>query len=253
MTDTIETPKIIEVADRFYVRQEIDNIAWIDLGGFAVIIDTLEHKEKELDVVDAMVETISLTPVRYIINTHTHYDHVALNEAFSKRFDSEILNQEITPVDSGGRWIEGDSRRLEILPMPDCHTPEDWIIHAPDDRVLFIGDIFGWGCVPLITNLREDNVHHLLNTIDKLAAYDVDTIVPGHGPLCTTETLSRWGQYLRWLIDGIAVACAGGASDIEIENLFPPPEDMKSWWRFLDWKHADTIAKVIKSTRKNWL
>ncbi|HHH76051.1 MAG TPA: hypothetical protein ENL03_03385, partial [Phycisphaerae bacterium] len=67
MPDSIETPKVIKIADGFYVRQEIDNIAWIDLGGYTLIIDTLEHVEKASAVLAAMAESIGDTSIRYIL------------------------------------------------------------------------------------------------------------------------------------------------------------------------------------------
>jgi len=37
-----DTPKLEKVADGFYVRQEVDNIGWVDLGGSALFVDVLD-------------------------------------------------------------------------------------------------------------------------------------------------------------------------------------------------------------------
>ena len=42
-TDPAETPTIVTVGEGFYVRQAVDNIAWIDLGEYAIVIDALEQ------------------------------------------------------------------------------------------------------------------------------------------------------------------------------------------------------------------
>lgn len=256
MSDTInpaDKPEMITVADGFHIRLAIDTMAWIDLGGEALVVDALEQPELEEQVVAAIGDTLGDCPVRYLINTHTHYDHVALNAMFERRWGAEIVNAETCDIPAEGRWFEGEKRRVQVVPMPGCHTGEDLVVWAPDERVLFIGDIFGWGIIPLIVNLRADSAALLKSTYARLIEFDAATVVPGHGPLCTNAQLARWIEYLDWLCQGVAGACDQGASDEEIARQFTPPEDMKTWWRFLDWKHADTLSKVTKSTRNGWL
>ncbi|MCY2930217.1 MAG: hypothetical protein NTV86_12115, partial [Planctomycetota bacterium] len=54
MDELAEIPKIIELAPGLGVRQEIDNLAWIDMGQYAIVVDALEHAEKEAEVVAAI-------------------------------------------------------------------------------------------------------------------------------------------------------------------------------------------------------
>lgn len=253
MDDPGAEPKIITVAEGFWVRQEVDNVAWIDMGGFAIAIDTLEHVEKERDVFDAIGSTLGEAPIPYVINTHTHYDHVGLNAAFRRRCSSEIINQQTTPLGDDGRWFAGTRRRAHMLPMGGCHTPEDCIIWFPDDSVLFVGDLFGWGLIPLMTNVRDEDARRFAATFERLIAYDAATVVPGHGPLCTTAELVRWVEYFGWLRDEIARACSQGLTDEEVLAKVAPPQDMHTWWRFLLWKHEDSVGKVLKSVRSGWL
>lgn len=249
MTEPGDVPKIVKVADGFHVRQEIDNIAWIDMGGFAIVIDTLEHREKEGEVFDAIESTMAETPVRYVLNTHTHYDHVGLNAAFQRRCSAEIINQQTAPMGPDGRWFEGTARRALMLPMGGCHTNQDCIIHLPDDNALFTGDLFGWGLIPLMTALQSDSAAHLVDTYQRLIAYDAATVIPGHGPLCTTAELVRWVEYFAWLREETSRAVAEGLTDAEITRQLAAPEDMHTWWRFLMWKHEDSLGKVLAAVR----
>ena len=253
MTEPGDVPKIVTVADGFHVRQEIDNIAWIDMGDFAIVIDTLEHKTKEADVFDAIASTMGQVPIRYVINTHTHYDHVALNAAFQRRCSAEIVNQHTAPIGPEGRWFEGTARRALMLPMGGCHTAEDCIIHLPDDNALFVGDLFGWGLIPLMTALRRDSAQRLVATYERLIGYDAAVVIPGHGPLCTTAELRRWVEYFAWLGAEAARACAEGLTNAQIAELIAPPPDMHTWWRFVLWKHEDSLAKVLDATRAGQL
>ena len=37
-----ETPKMIVIGDGIHVRQEVDNIAWLDMGDYLLVVDALQ-------------------------------------------------------------------------------------------------------------------------------------------------------------------------------------------------------------------
>jgi len=248
-----EVPKLIAVADGIHVRQEVDNIAWLDMGDHLLVVDALEQPELKDEVFDAIASTAPGKPVRYVLNTHTHYDHVALNDAFRRRWGAEIISHAATPLQPEGRQFAGERRTVRMIPMPGCHTDEDCIVWAPEDKVLFVGDIFGWGLIPLTVNLRRESRDLLLDTYQRLIDLAPAVVVPGHGPICTDNELQRWVDYFLWLEKTISEACAAGETDAEIVARVEPPADMRNWWRFLKWKHDDTVAKIIKACRKGWV
>jgi len=252
-SDPAETPEVKVIADGFHVRVAVDNIAWIDMGDYVLVVDALEQPELADEVLAAITRTVPGKPVRYVINTHTHYDHIALNEAFVKRFNSQIISNANSSIPAQGRWFEGTRRRALMLPMPGCHTDEDCIVWIPDDRVLFVGDIFGWGLIPLVRNLREEEAKLLVATYTRLIEFDALIVIPGHGPLCTSNQLKRWVEYFEWLVQDVSNACSSGKKDSDIMNSLSAPEDMKTWWRFTQWKHEDSLSKVLKAVRKGWL
>ena len=251
--DIAETAQIIEPAPGLFVRQAVDNITWADMGDYILVVDALEQPELEQEVMEAIQRTVGDDPVRCLINTHTHYDHVALNDAFRRRYDTEIVNKATSQVPDEGRWFTGPRRRAAMIPMVGCHTDEDCVVWFPDDRVLLVGDIFGWGIIPLVGRLNRDSLRLLEDTYARLIEFDARTVVPGHGPLCTTPDLRRWVDYLHDLIDAVRAACRAGRSDEQILSGTPAPEDMHLWWRFLKWKHADSVQKVLRSVRKGLL
>lgn len=249
-TDPADTPTIVDLGEGFQVRQEIDNTAWIDLGDRAVVIDTLEQPETETELFAAIAASLGDKPVAYVLNTHTHYDHVALNDAFASRYGAEIINQQTAPVGAEGRWFEGPTRRIHWLPMPGCHTEQDCVAWVPEEKVLFTGDIFGWGLIPLTRPLRPETVKLLTDTYQRLIDFDARTVVPGHGPLCTTAELRRWVEYFDWLRQGAADGVSAGKTNEQITAELAPPDDMRTWWRFEQWKHADSVTKVVRATRR---
>ena len=248
--DPVDVAKIVTLGEGFCVRVQVDVIAWIDMGDCGLVIDALELPELEDEVFAAITDTLGDKPVRWVLNTHTHGDHVALNGAFVRRWGAEIVNQQTAPAGPEGRWFEGPRRKVLMQPMPGCHTAEDCIVWVPEEKVLFPGDIFNWGIIPLIRRLTTDMLKLLEDTYQRLIDFGASVVVPGHGPLCTTAELERWVEYFNWLVDRCKRACESGETDEQITGELPPPEDMKGWWRFVQWKHADTVSKVLRAVRK---
>lgn len=251
--NTPDTPKLMELADGVYVRQAVDNISWFDLGGNAVIVDALEDRNEADAVLSALADTLGETPVRYVINTHTHADHVALNKTFRRHFGAEIINAPTADIPPDGRQFEGPRRSALMLPLGGLHTDEDCVVHLPADGVLFTGDLFGWGMIPLIRGLNDETMQLLEQVYERLVAFDAETIVPGHGPPATTAHLRRFVQYLHDLRDRARRAVDAGRSDDEILAELTPPEDMADWWRFAEWKHDDSARKVVRAVRRGKL
>ncbi|MFW6061328.1 MAG: MBL fold metallo-hydrolase, partial [Planctomycetota bacterium] len=187
-----------------------------------------------------------------LLNTHTHYDHVALNDAFRRR-GAEVVNMETTDIPGEGLWLGGAERRVLMRPMPHLHTPTDCIVWVPESRVLFTGDLFGWGLIPLTRALSSDSAGLLLETYSRLIEYDAQTVVPGHGPLCDTETLKRFAEYFVWLVEQTHQAVQAGKSNDEITRQVTPPEDMRHWWRFSEWKHDRSLRTVLRAVRNDRL
>ncbi len=248
--DPVDTPIIVKLGEGFYVRQAIDNLAWIDMGEYAIVIDALEEAHFEDEIFDAIAETLGDKKVRYLLNTHSHYDHVSLNSAFQRRHGTEIINQRTSSIPPEGLLLEGAKRRIMMIPLPDCHTAEDCIIWAPDERALFTGDIFGWGLISLCRALNIDSAAVLKQGYEKLIAYDPLVVIPGHGPLCSNIELQRFPKYFDWLCEQALLAVAANETDQQIAARLAPPKDMLHWWRFTQWKHQDSVNRVIRAARK---
>jgi glyoxylase-like metal-dependent hydrolase (beta-lactamase superfamily II) len=251
--DPMNSPEVREIAPGVYVRVAVDNTAWIDLGDDLAVVDTLEQPELEEEVFAHLERLFPDKPVRYVINTHTHYDHVALNGAFERRCGAEVLNQKTTPLDSQGRMVGGTERSLALDLSPGCHTKEDWLVWLPVDRILFVGDLFGWGVLPWPGNLKQETWDRIDRVYRRVVALNPVCVVPGHGPLCGVSDLRRCRDYFEQLIASVDKLCAGGASDEEIVAQLPPPDDMRDWWRFTLWKHDDNVTKVLKAVRRGIL
>ncbi len=202
------------------------------------------------------LESRTELPIRYVVNTHWHDDHIWGNQVFG---DAEILSHPGTRRQMLERAVPELSRQLEriaqtltdrrqlleaglapngtplsadqrsalaarlrdferlhtemsaIRPTPATatvegrlvlrrgdeevrllwlgagHTPGDLVVHLPERRVLVTGDLL----TSPFPAAAEASIGSWIGVLTELASFDVDTLIPGHGPVL------RGGAYLE--------------------------------------------------------
>jgi cyclase len=101
---------------------------------------------------------------------------------------TETFDGELT-LHVGGKEV----RLLEVGP---AHTRGDTIVHVPDDRVVYAADILFVGGHPIVW---AGPVENWVRALDLLIGLDVDTIVPGHGPLTDKRQVAELKGYFQYL------------------------------------------------------
>lgn len=243
-----------EVGPGVWIRVAVDNISWCDLGDAAAVIDALEDPA-QADVVRDLIRDTTGQDLKWVVTTHWDADHIACNPQWRREGAIVIAHQSC--ADSAGDWdgrpdvsyadvalLRGTQERITMQWVGGTHTPWDTILHFPRARVLHIADLFGWGLIPCqptpakVTRLRE--------VLNKVLEYDVDALICGHGPTLTLEHIRRFVQYFEQLLQEVPPLLAQGQSPEQIEKQIAPPEDMRDWWRFFDWKHARNIVLIAE-------
>ncbi len=87
-------------------------------------------------------------------------------------------------------------RRVELRELGPAHTLGDTVVYLPDERVLFTGDLLFKDAHPLIW---QGPVSNWLRACDTLLELEVDTVVPGHGPISDLSGIRETRGYLEWL------------------------------------------------------
>ena len=85
-------------------------------------------------------------------------------------------------------------------------------MYFPSERVLHTGDLFVNG-FPFIDYASGGSLIEWEKTIGKALEYDVDKVIPGHGPVATKADLLKWRQSLATLRSRSADACASGGTE----------------------------------------
>ncbi len=84
-------------------------------------------------------------------------------------------------------------RRVELIEVGPAHTAGDTIVHVPDARTVYTGDILFIGGTPIVW---AGPLSNWIAACDLMLGLGVDTVVPGHGPLTDTAGIVAVRDYL---------------------------------------------------------
>ena len=203
-----------------------------------LVVDDFQTLEAAQALLDAIRKTTPL-PIRYVVDTHYHLDHVMGNGIFQKT-GAVILAQDnvrtwertenlkffgptpkpedkalvqgltlpsITYKDGITLWL-GD--RKVIVKVVQGHTGGDSIVVVPDAAVVFTGDLFWDHDLPNL--IDADTQQQIAADGGFLKDYPDATFVPGHGELGKASDVGAFRDYLVTLRRAVGDARAAGKS-----------------------------------------
>ena len=144
--------------------------------------------------IQELVSQVSDLPVRYVLNTHHHGDHVGGNVEYidiaeviahqNARDNMVRGNQDAPPrvvfTDQTAVYLGGVEVRAFY--MGRGHTNGDALIYFPDLRTVHGGDLLH-GTAPFIDYANGGSSSGWVATINNILKLDFDTAIPGHGAI----------------------------------------------------------------------
>ena len=109
-------------------------------------------------------------------------------EGITLRKPDETFEGELT--------LSVDGTEVRLIEVGPAHTRGDILVHVPSQRVVFTGDILFVGGHPIVW---AGPVRNWVAALDRILAMDVDTVVPGHGPVVDTGAVNDEREYLLWV------------------------------------------------------
>ena len=113
--------------------------------------------------------------------------------------DFDFANNELVLPNrtfQGELTLKVGEKRVELIELGPAHTRGDAVVWVPEDRTLFAGDILFKNAHPVIW---EGPVCNWIAACERLLELDIETVVPGHGPLTDKTGLREMSHYLQVL------------------------------------------------------
>jgi glyoxylase-like metal-dependent hydrolase (beta-lactamase superfamily II) len=144
-------------------------------------------------------------------------------------FDGITLTPPTRTFD-GRLTVDVGGRDVELIEVGPAHTKGDVIVHVPDAKAVFTGDILFIGGTPIVW---AGPLANWVAACDLMLGMDVDVVVPGHGPLTDKAGVAAVRDYLAF-VDSEATARHDAGIDAweaakEIAALIGAGEDFGSW------------------------
>ncbi|MGR3551958.1 MBL fold metallo-hydrolase [Pseudooceanicola sp.] len=116
-----------------------------------------------------------------------------LQHFMGRTFDfSDIEHVPPTEVFKGTKTLTVGGRTVELTELGPAHTRGDIIIHVPDSKVCYTGDLVFHGGHPIIW---AGPVSNWVAACDHILGLDVDVIVPGHGAVSDKSAVQGLRDY----------------------------------------------------------
>lgn len=240
----LPAPKMVALGGGFHAFIQLDGSWGLNNAGVfvgddgVVVIDTAFTADRGRLLRDAVRELSDL-PVRTVLNTHHHGDHVYGNYLFpgatvvsSERCREAVLADEfevtnwfpgvewgdlrvspptLTFEDSISIWC-GDVRAIARHVGP-AHTSNDVFVWVPERRLLYAADLVFHGGTPFVV---MGSIQGLIEALGELAALEPETVVPGHGELTGPESIQDQLAYLRFVQEVAAEGFRAGKEPLEL-------------------------------------
>lgn len=203
----------------------------------AVMID--DQFAKVSEKIMSVVDSLSDTDIKYLINTHWHGDHTGGNAFFAEKGATIVAHENVRErlshdqIRPFGRsteaapeiaWpvltyndkmqihINGES--LQLIHHHNAHTDGDAFVFFPSYNVLHMGDCFFKNRFPYVDVAMGGSPEGLIQAVEAaLMITDEDTkIIPGHGTLADKQHLQDYHQMLLIMRDRVKTELNNGTA-----------------------------------------
>ena len=267
--------KLAELAPGVFAAIDVEGKAGANagfvIGDDGVLVIDSFYKPEAAQALLAEIRKRTALPLRFLVNTHYHIDHVSGNRIFADAGAQVIGQQRMHDwVQSenmkffGSKATDADRANVQKLLAPQLgydqtlhlwlgrrsvllrfwpgHTGSDTVVYVPDAGVMFGGDLFWSRAIP---NLIDATVAHWTQSLERMAEEQgvrYSIIVPGHGDVASGVELQEFKNYLLDLRETVAKLQRQGLTgdalhDAAVQELTP---------RYGGWRHNRLMRPNVR-------
>ncbi len=205
----------------------------------------------------AAVKNISDKPIRFLLNTHWHFDHTGGNENLGNAGITIVAHDNVRRTMSVDQMLKAFSMKVPASPkaalpvitfndtatfhmngetihirhVPPAHTDGDSFVHFKTADVIHAGDIYFNGFYPFIDVDHGGSIDGMIKAAGEIldVAGPNTKIIPGHGPLSDKAQLAAYRNMLITVRDRLRVAVKNKRT-LEQVIAAKPTADLDAIW-----------------------
>jgi len=235
--------KTFDLGNRTYMLEGFGGNTTIAAGDDGVIMVDGQFAQMH-DKLKAAIAAVTQQPVRFLVNTHYHRDHVGGNALFSNDGAVIVAQENVrkrlaegtmmavpevkytpAPEESlpaithkDGLTLQVKGRAAQLKHPLNAHTDGDTFVYFADANVISTGDTVAMGRYPNIDFANGGSLKGMIAASDAYLALanDATKIVPGHGPLGTKAQLAEYRAMLATVRERMLALIKEGKSETDI-------------------------------------
>jgi len=224
-----------------------------------IVVDTKNPSDENYMRLMEEIRSVSQAPVKYVINTHHHPDHVGNNQKFID------AGAKVLALDALKSHMASDPRTKDIPGLPTDtfskqtvlklgdaevrlysfgrgHTGDDTMVYFPDTKVVMVSDQISDG-TPIADFANGGSVVEWTQILDGVLKLDFESAIPGRGEPKTRAEVQAFRDKYATFVSRASDAIKAGATR---DSLASQVKTDDLGWQFQPQFYASTYDELTR-------